>query len=219
MPAITSRLRPPLSPSDRLLASIDHGLRTVLATPASARPSPAMNLPPQRLTAEQARLAGALMRVNHVGEICAQALYQSQALVCGNADLRAHFVTAAQEELDHLAWSRQRLDDLGDRPSLLAPLWYGGAFSIGCLAGLAGDRVSLGFVVETERQVEQHLAEHLERLPSEDLASRAVVAEMKADEARHAEEALAAGAQILPVFARSLMRFAARIMTRTAHHL
>ena len=171
------------------------------------------------MTAEQSRLAGALMRVNHVGEVCAQALYQSQALVSRDPALRAHFEHAAQEELDHLAWTHQRITELGGHKSYLTPVWYGGAFTIGTLAGLAGDRISLGFVVETERQVEQHLAGHLDRLPTEDLASRAIVAQMKDEEARHADEAMAAGAQLLPPPVKQLMRWAARVMTRTAHHI
>lgn len=159
------------------------------------------------------------MRVNHVGEVCAQALYQSQALASRNPVLKAHFVRAAKEELDHLAWTHARLTELGSRVSLLTPLWYGGAFAIGSLAGLAGDRISLGFVVETERQVEQHLASHLDRLPVEDVASRKIVAQMQQEEARHAEEALAAGAQTLPAPAKAAMRLVARAMTATAHYI
>ena len=216
-----TKSRPPLTAADRLLSSIDHGLRTVFGKPTAARSSPAKAVsgPQPLLTAEQAKLSAALMRVNHVGEICAQALYQSQALVTRNAGLRAHFEQAAQEELDHLAWTDQRLDELGGRPSYLTPLWYGGAFAIGSLAGLAGDRVSLGFVVETERQVERHLASHLDRLPIEDLASRAIVAQMKEEEARHADEALAAGARILPKPFQGLMKLVAGAMTRTAHYV
>jgi len=167
----------------------------------------------------EARLSAALMRVNHVGEVCAQALYQSQALFSRSPELRAHFEHAAQEEIDHLAWTRQRLNELGSHASHLNPLWYGGAFALGSLAGLAGDRISLGFVVETERQVEQHLASHLDRLPADDLASRAIVAQMKEEEARHADEAMAAGASPLPTPVKGLMRMAARVMTRTAHHI
>ena len=159
------------------------------------------------------------MRVNHVGEVCAQALYQSQALFSRDPELRQHFKAAAQEEVDHLAWTQQRLDELGSHKSHLCPLWYGGAFAIGSMAGLIGDRVSLGFVVETERQVEQHLASHLQRLPEADLPSRAIVAQMKLEEARHAAEAEAAGAQSLPAPVKSLMRFAARLMTSTAHRI
>jgi ubiquinone biosynthesis monooxygenase Coq7 len=159
------------------------------------------------------------MRVDHVGEVCAQALYQSQALASRTPALRAHFERAAQEELDHLAWTRERLDQLGDRVSLLTPLWYAGAFAIGSVAGLAGDRLSLGFVVETERQVEQHLASHLDRLPAHDTASRAIVAQMKEEEARHADEAIAAGARPLPAPVKAVMRLAARVMTATAHYI
>lgn len=159
------------------------------------------------------------MRVNHVGEVCAQALYQSQALVSRSPALQSHFEHAAREELDHLAWTSQRVHELGTHTSWLNPLWYGGAFVLGSVAGLAGDRISLGFVVETERQVEQHLASHLDRLPEADLASRAIVERMRDDEARHADEALAAGAQLLPAPVKSLMRMAARVMTLTAHHI
>ena len=234
--------RPPLNDLDRLLASLDHGLRTVFAKPAAARPTPrpvifttapattptatpadappsALPAVPELLTEAQTRLSGALMRINHVGEICAQALYQSQSLVTRNPALREHFAHAAQEELDHLAWTHQRVTELGTHTSYLTPLWYAGAFSVGCLAGLASDRISLGFVVETERQVEQHLATHLDRLPAEDLSSRAIVAQMKLEEARHAEEALAAGAQAMPAPVKLMMKMAAKVMTRTAHYI
>ena len=230
--------RPPLSDLDRLLASLDHGLRTVFAKPAAARPIPRpasiapadglmatgpalLVIPtvPEPLTDAQAQLSGALMRINHVGEICAQALYQSQSLVTRNPALREHFAHAAQEELDHLAWTHQRVTELGTHTSYLTPLWYAGAFSVGCLAGLVSDRISLGFVVETERQVEQHLATHLDRLPAEDLSSKAIVAQMKLEEARHAEEALAAGAQAMPPPVKLMMKLAAKVMTRTAHYI
>jgi len=211
--------RASLPAPDRLLASLGHGLKTMFGDPGAARPSPAAGIAPAMLTSDEKRLAGALMRVNHVGEVCAQALYQSQALVCRSPELREHFEQAAQEEIDHLAWTRRRLEELGTHTSRLTPLWYGGAFVIGSLAGLAGDRISLGFVVETERQVEQHLASHLHRLPVDDLPSRAIVAQMKEEEARHADEALEAGAQLLPEPVRQVMRMAARVMTRTAHHI
>jgi len=159
------------------------------------------------------------MRVNHVGEVCAQALYQSQALVCRDPALRQHFLAAAREEQDHLAWTEARLNDLSDHRSYLTPVWYAGAFAVGSLAGLAGDRASLGFVVETERQVEQHLASHLDRLPTLDTASRAIVEQMKTDEARHADAAQAAGASPLPGPIKLLMRWTARVMTRTAHYI
>ena len=159
------------------------------------------------------------MRVNHVGEVCAQALYTAQALTTRDPALRRQFEHAAREETDHLAWTQQRLRDLGARPSLLNPLWYAGAFGIGLVAGRAGDAISLGFVVETERQVEQHLEAHLQRLPADDLASRAVVAQMKQDEARHGAAAQAGGAAALPAPVGWLMRVVSKVMTSTAHHL
>lgn len=211
--------RPTLTTPDRLLASLDQALRTLSGSHSAGRPNPAAALAGAELSPEARQLSGALMRVNHVGEVCAQALYQSQALVCRDPALRAHFEQAAQEEADHLAWTQQRLSQLSTHTSWLNPLWYGGAFAIGTLAGLAGDRLSLGFVVETERQVEQHLASHLERLPEDDRASRAIVEQMKADEIRHAEQAQDAGAAELPAPIKQLMRLAAGVMTRTAHHL
>ena len=159
------------------------------------------------------------MRVNHVGEVCAQALYLAQALATRDAGLRAQFEHAARDETDHLAWTQQRLHELGARTSLLNPLWFAGAFGIGLVAGRLGDAVSLGFVVETERQVEQHLEQHLHRLPQADVTSRAVVEQMKDDEARHGAQAQAAGAATLPWPVRGAMRLAARVMTSTAHHL
>jgi ubiquinone biosynthesis monooxygenase Coq7 len=159
------------------------------------------------------------MRVNHVGEVCAQALYQSQALTARSGRQAAELRQAADDETDHLAWTADRLKALGSRPSLLNPLWYGGAFVLGCVAGRAGDSTSLGFVAETERQVEAHLSSHLERLPVDDLASRAVVQEMRADEARHADLAESAGGSPLPMPVRWLMRVAAKIMTTTAHYI
>jgi ubiquinone biosynthesis monooxygenase Coq7 len=204
--------------TDRLLSSLDHALRTLSGAVHAARP-----LPPTAaddgLDDEARRLSGALMRVNHVGEVCAQALYQAQALTARTQELRQQMDRAAREETDHLAWTQQRLAELGDRPSLLNPLWYAGAFGIGLLAGRLGDPVSLGFVVETERQVEQHLASHLDRLPLEDQRSRDIVQRMKDDETRHADDALAAGGVPLPAPVRWLMRGAARVMTTTAHRV
>ena len=159
------------------------------------------------------------MRVNHVGEICAQALYTAQAASTRDPGLRSHLEQAAREETDHLAWTRTRLDELGARPSLLNPIWYAGAFGLGLLAGRLGDRVSLGFVMETERQVEAHLASHLDRLPASDHASRAIVAQMKEDEALHASQAANAGGAELPAVAKGLMRAAAKVMTTTAHYI
>ena len=159
------------------------------------------------------------MRVNHVGEVCAQALYQAQALTARSLELRQQMLAAAREETDHLAWTQQRLDELGAHRSLLNPLWYAGAFGLGLLAGRLGDRVSLGFVVETEKQVEAHLQGHMDRLPPNDHASRAIVAQMKDDEARHAMEARQAGAVELPPPVKGLMRLAAKVMTTVAHRI
>lgn len=206
--------------ADRLLISLDQALRTVSGAVHPARPCPQPATPPVRpLTEPEKQLSGALMRVNHVGEVCAQALYQAQALTARDPALRERMAQAAREEIDHLAWTQQRLDALGSRPSWLNPLWYAGAFGIGLLAGRAGDAVSLGFVVETERQVEQHLAGHLDRLPADDAASRAVVDAMQADERRHADDALAAGGLPLPPPVRWAMRAAATVMTTVAHRV
>jgi len=200
---------------DQIIASFDQALRALTGGAHAARPMP--TAPDEPLTPEERRLSGALLRVDHVGEVCAQALYQAQALTARSPQLRAQMQRAAADEVDHLAWTQRRLQDLGDRTSLLNPLWYFGAFGIGLLAGRAGDRWSLGFVVETERQVEQHLAGHLERMPEGDKTSRAIVEQMKIDEARHAEEAQRAGAASLPAPVQRLMRLAARVMTTTAH--
>jgi ubiquinone biosynthesis monooxygenase Coq7 len=206
---------------DRLLMSADAGLRTLTGSAVAGRPIPAPreSATGAPLREEQRREAGALMRVNHVGEVCAQALYQAQGLTARTPQLRAQMEAAAREERDHLAWTEQRLRDLGDRPSLLNPLWYAGAFAIGLAAGRAGDRWSLGFVVETERQVEQHLVSHLARLPVEDTASRAVVERMRDEEAAHARQAQGAGAAAMPAPVRWLMRAAAKVMTTTAHRI
>lgn len=204
---------------DRLLSAADGALRTLFAKAHAARACPVIAADATRLAAPEAKAAAALMRVNHVGEICAQALYTAQAFATRDSALRQHFQQAAEEETDHLAWTAQRLEELGDRPSLLNPLWYAGAFAIGLLAGRMGDRVSLGFVVETERQVEAHLESHMQRLPAADHASRAIVAQMKDDEARHASLALQAGATELPAPVKGLMRAAAKVMTTTAHYV
>jgi 3-demethoxyubiquinol 3-hydroxylase len=203
---------------DRCLTAADAGLRTLSGTARAVRPRPTAGHG-ERLTEAERRLAGSLMRVNHVGEVCAQALYQAQALTARTPAQRQQMEQAASEELDHLAWTEARLRELADRPSLLNPLWYAGAFAIGLAAGRAGDRWSLGFVVETERQVEEHLAGHLDRLPANDAASRALVSHMKADEAHHAQQAQLAGAEPLPLPLRLLMRGAAKVMTTTAHRI
>ena len=204
---------------DKFLTTADAALRTLFATPRAAQASPAQAIEPSSLSAAEKQLSGALMRVNHVGEVCAQALYTAQAAVTKDVALRAHLLHAAREEGDHLAWTRERLDALGARPSLLNPLWYAGAFAVGLVASKISDGVSLGFVVETENQVAAHLQSHLRRLPEQDLPSRAVVARMKDDEERHAINALAAGAIPLPAPARALMRAAAKVMTTTAHRI
>lgn len=204
---------------DALWIAADNALRTLSGANRASRPCPASGGDGTPLPPDERRLSGALMRVNHVGEVCAQALYHAQALSTRDPALRRRFDAAAREETDHLAWTQQRLRELGARPSLLNPLWYGGAFAIGLLAGRAGDAISLGFVVETERQVEHHLEGHLERLPADDQASRAIVRQMKDDEVRHAAAASAAGAAELPLPVRWAMRAAARVMTTTAHYV
>ena len=210
-----------MTPTDRLLSSIDNALRTLAGANFSSRTHPDQALPAdgEALSEADRNLSGALMRVNHVGEVCAQALYQAQALATRNEDLRSHLLAAAREETDHLAWTQRRLAELGDRVSWLNPLWYAGAFGIGLLAARLGDPVSLGFVVETEHQVEEHLASHLGRLPESDQRSRAIVEAMKEDERQHANAAEAAGAQGLPAPVRWLMRGAAKVMTTTAHYV
>lgn len=208
---------PALPSVDAVLSAADAALRTLSGAARAARPAP--DAPTTELDAQSRRLSGALMRVNHVGEVCAQALYQAQALTSRSPQVRAQMSAAAREEVDHLAWTEQRLAELGDRTSWLNPLWYVGAFTIGLVAGRIGDAVSLGFVVETERQVEQHLAGHLDRLPPEDSRSRAIVAQMKDDEARHGVAAQRAGAVELAGPVRATMRAAAKVMTTTAHYI
>ncbi|WP_457443043.1 2-polyprenyl-3-methyl-6-methoxy-1,4-benzoquinone monooxygenase [Roseateles sp. P5_E4] len=204
---------------DRFISALDAGLRTVFMPTRATRQSPSAAQSPVELDAADQQHAAALMRVNHVGEICAQALYQSQALFSRNEQLRRHFEQAAQEELDHLAWTADRIAELDGHTSHLAPLWWAGAFAWGSLAGLAGDQWSLGFVVETERQVEAHLASHLQRLPEADAPSRAIVDQMRREEAEHADAAVAAGARPLPAPIAELMRAAAKVMTTVAHHI
>ena len=208
---------------DHLLTAADSALRTLFARHHANRPTPmwAGESPtPAPLTEAEKASASALMRVNHVGEVCAQALYTAQALATKNDALRQHLSAACKEETDHLAWTEQRLQELGGRTSWLNPLWYAGAFGIGYAAAkLGGDRMSLGFVVETERQVEAHLVSHLGLLPANDGPSRAIVAQMKTDEAQHAKEALAAGAAELPAPFKALMHVAAKVLTTVAHRV
>lgn len=202
--------------ADRLIATLDEGLRALGATPAAAEPSPAAAIAEADLTPDERRQAAALMRVNHAGEIAAQALYNGQALVARSAPARRLLEAAAREERDHLAWCAQRIDELGGRPSLLAPAWYAGSFCIGVLAGLGNDATSLGFVDETERQVEAHLRDHLGRLPANDGKSAAILARMAADEARHGASARLAGGADLPRPVRRSMRLGGEILRRIA---
>jgi ubiquinone biosynthesis monooxygenase Coq7 len=218
------------SPIDRLIGEFDTVLRAIAGGANYTRPIPKtmvkkgiekeqaltsdLDLSPQ----ERSHIAG-LMRVNHVGEVCAQALYQSQKLLAKTPETRTLLDQAAKEEMDHMAWCEQRLKELDSRPSLLNPLWYAGAFGIGLVAGLAGDRWSLGFVAETEKQVERHLDDHLEKLPEGDLRSRAIVAQMRIDEIEHGSSAMAAGGQELPRPIQSLMAGISKIMTTTAYKI
>lgn len=209
-----------LSTLDRALVEVERALLTMFEPePASERASPAGKLEDMEFDDAQRRHVAGLMRINHVGEVCAQALYFGQAAVARTAHTRAHLLEAAAEETDHLAWCGQRLRELGSRPSRLNPLWYTGAYAIGFGAGLVSDRLSLGFVVETERQVEAHLDEHLQQLPADDRRSRAVLEVMKEDEARHADNALAAGAAELPPPIPSLMGLASTVMKRIAYRI
>ena len=208
-----------LTPVDRLLDGVQNALETVLGSARAERPNPAGNRADVVLDEPERRHAAGLMRINHVGEVCAQALYVGQALVARDAATRAQLLHAAQEETDHLAWCADRLRELDSRPSLLNPLWYAGSHAIGVVAGLRGDGWNLGFVVETERQVEAHLDEHLQSLPEADLRSRAILETMKADEARHAANAEAAGARTLPPPIPSLMAAASRLMKTVAYRL
>jgi ubiquinone biosynthesis monooxygenase Coq7 len=204
---------------DDLIVAFDRALRTLAAGSASARPYPAQNLESPPLTDAEKSHAAALMRVNHAGEICAQALYSGQALTSRNAELRRRLDGAAREETEHLAWTERRLEELGSRASLLNPVWYAGSFAIGTLAGLAGDRWNLGFLSETERQVEQHLSSHLDRLPQDDARSRAVVAQKRTDEAGHAQMAEDQGAARLPLPVRAAMRLTAKVMTTISYRI
>lgn len=208
------------SPFDRFIHGLDQALRTTLG-PASApsRPNPAAVKPEASLSAAERELAGRLMRVNHAGEISAQALYQGQALTARLPTVRDKMEQAASEENDHLAWTEERIHELGTHTSLLAPVWYAGSFAIGALAGLAGGKWSLGFVVETERQVIRHLDSHLARLPEHDAKDRAILEQMRNDEARHATTALAAGAAELPGLLQALMQMTSKVMTKTAYWL
>ena len=204
---------------DELIIAFDKGLRTVFAPAQSLRPVPGGDLADAEMTEEQRRLSASLMRVNHTGEICAQALYQGQELTACNPRARAALEQAAREETEHLAWTERRIEELGGRKSLLNPAWYAGSFVLGAVAGLAGDRWNLGFLAETERQVVTHLTGHLQRLPEQDGRSRAIVENMKEDEARHATSAISHGGADLPEPAKAAMRLSSKVMTDTAFWL
>ncbi len=209
-----------VSKIDRVIEAADRALATAFgAVHVAERPSPAAGIHEAELDEIERRHAAGLMRVNHTGEVCAQALYSGQAAVARDAATRTQLLQAAQEETDHLAWCADRLDALQSRPSLLNPVWYAGSFAIGALAALVSDRVSLGFVVETERQVEAHLGEHLHRLPASDERSRAVVAQMQLDEARHGESAKLAGGIELPQPVPALMKLASTVMKAVAYRI
>ena len=208
-----------LSPLDRLLSDLQRAMDTVAGAPAAERPNPAQEHADIVLDDDERRHAAGLMRINHVGEVCAQALYCGQAAVARDGATREHLLAAAQEETDHLAWCADRLRELDSRPSLLNPLWYAGSYAIGALAGLRGDGWNLGFVVETERQVEAHINEHLQSLPQADARSRAILQVMKADEARHAANAEHAGARVLPPPIPAVMAAASKLMKTVAYRI
>ena len=206
------------SPIDRLIGVIDDAVKTAFGPPpAESRPNPARGLSDGELTAADRDLAARFMRINHAGEVCAQALYQGQALTARLPDVRGKMEQAAQEENDHLAWTAERLRELGSHTSVLNPIWYTGSFAIGALAGLAGDKWSLGFVAETEKQVVAHLDGHLARLSPNDAKSRAILEQMKIDEGRHATVAIEHGAATLPPPVRQLMRLTSKLMTKTVY--
>jgi ubiquinone biosynthesis monooxygenase Coq7 len=207
------------TPFDHLIVGMDKALRVIAGVAKASRPTPAAHAADGQLDAAEQRHAAGLMRVNHVGEVCAQALYNAQARFAKSDAMRAQFDQAGREEEDHLAWTAQRLAELGSQPSLLNPLWYAGAYAMGTLAAQLGDQRSLGFVVETERQVEEHLAGHLERLPPQDAKSRAIVEQMRTDEAAHGQAARAMGALDAPAPVRTVMAALAKVMTGTAYYV
>jgi len=208
-----------ISPLDHLIVGFDKALRVVGGVAAMARPNPGAMAMDSELSDAERRHAAGLMRVNHVGEVCAQALYDAQGSFASTPELRQQFEQAGREEEDHLAWCAQRLSELGSQPSVLNPLWYAGAYVMGSVAARIGDKVSLGFVVETERQVEAHLDSHLELLPPQDARSRAIVNQMRIDEIEHAQAAQAMGAAEMPAPVKVAMRAMAKVMTSTAYRI
>ena len=206
-----------LTPIDQLITTLSHGLQTLTTKPVAKRNYPGRTPDSDTLSQTERDRSARYMRVNHVGEICAQALYESQALTAKSNEVKTQMQQSAQEEVDHLAWCEQRIAELGGRTSLLNPIWYAGSFTMGTLAGMAGDKWNLGFVAETERQVVAHLESHLGVLPEADHRSREIISQMKSDESEHAKMAVDAGANPLPKPIRKLMGLTARIMTKTAH--
>jgi 3-demethoxyubiquinol 3-hydroxylase len=210
---------PEYSLADRLVLGLDSALRTLSGQHQAGRPNPAGDLPEAELSeAERADVAG-MMRVNHAGEVCAQALYEGQALTARDPTVREALLEAAAEEIDHLAWCKARLDELNDHTSVLDPLWFGASYSLGAMTGLLGDRASLGFVEATEDQVCQHLELHMARLPESDQRTRAILEQMCDDERRHGDQALAAGGAEFPPAVKSLMRLVSRVMTETSYRI
>ena len=208
-----------INPLDHLIVGMDKALRVIAGVASASRPTPAAHADDGQLDAAEQRHSAGLMRVNHVGEVCAQALYNSQARFARSDAMRAQFAQAGREEEDHLAWTAQRLKELGSQPSLLNPLWYAGAYAMGTVAAHLGDARSLGFVVETERQVEDHLAGHLDKLPPQDAKSRAIVEQMRSDEAAHGKAALELGAREAPAPVKAAMSAMAKVMTTTAYYI
>jgi len=202
---------------DSLIVRFDNILRTVAAPAVSARPIPGAELPESAMTETECRHVVGLMRVNHSGEVCAQALYQGQSITSGSPELRVELERAAREETEHLAWTELRISELGGRKSLLNPFWYAGALALGAFAGSCGDRWNLGFLAETERQVGAHLDDHLGRLPAADAKSRAIITQMRSDELSHAETAVRLGGHALPLPVRFAMKAASRVMTSVAY--
>ena len=218
---LTNKSKPYLSLGDLWISQLDIALRSLFSKTQSAKPCPTCPRVQEafHLSSEDQDISGSLMRINHVGEVCAQSLYSAQALASTTPQLRQHFEHARAEEADHLAWTRQRLDELGARPSLLNPLWYAGAFALGLVSGRMGEKISLGFVIETERQVEAHLHSHLDLLPPADYASRAIVVQMAQDEAAHGAAAAQLGGTELPQPIKLLMKAAAKVMTTVAYRI
>ena len=208
-----------INPLDHLIVGFDKALRVVGGVAKAARPNPGVSAPDCELNAQEQRHSAGLMRVNHVGEVCAQALYDAQGRRASTSAMRTQFAQSGREEEDHLAWTAERLAELGSQPSLLNPLWYAGAYALGTVASRLGDAVSLGFVVETERQVEAHLNSHLEQLPPHDAKSRAIVTQMRDDEIEHGAKAEAMGAAEMPLPVKAAMRVMSKVMTTTAYYI